>query len=142
MSQTGTGDTISFGVQTTVANGISGGNTFNYSVTGNNATALIDSNGDNQGTSASNTIGVTQTGNYTVTGTLDVGNVAQFKDVKTWTTNFDNLFKHLSNLESRLGEMDSIMTKLNDLETKVEKYRVKTPQEKFAIGIVLSDRIV
>ena len=63
LTQTGTGDTISFGVQTTVANGISGGNTFNYTVTGNNSTALIDSNGDNQGTSASNSITATQTGN-------------------------------------------------------------------------------
>jgi hypothetical protein len=64
LSQTGTGDTIQFGVQTTVANGISGGNTFNYSITGNNSTALIDSNGDGNGTSASNSITTTQTGNY------------------------------------------------------------------------------
>lgn len=46
---------------------------------------------------------------------------------------FDNLFQHLSNLESKLGEMDTIMSKLNDLEIKVEKYRVKTPQEKLEL---------
>jgi hypothetical protein len=46
---------------------------------------------------------------------------------------FDNLFKHLTDLESRLGEMDNIMTKLNDLEMKVEKYRVKTPEEKLEL---------
>jgi len=46
---------------------------------------------------------------------------------------FDNLFKHLTDLESRLGEMDNIMTKLNDLEMKVEKYRTKTPQEKLEL---------
>lgn len=46
---------------------------------------------------------------------------------------FDNLFKHLETLESKLGEMDNIMTKLNDLESKVEKYRVKTPQEKLEL---------
>lgn len=46
---------------------------------------------------------------------------------------FDNLFQHLNNLESKLGEMDGIMTKLNDLEMKVEKYREKTPQEKLEL---------
>lgn len=46
---------------------------------------------------------------------------------------FDNLFKHLTDLESKLGEMDGIMTKLNDLEMKVEKYRVKTPEEKLEL---------
>lgn len=46
---------------------------------------------------------------------------------------FDNLFKHLTDLEGRLGEMDNIMTKLNDLEMKVEKYRVKSPQEKLEL---------
>jgi hypothetical protein len=46
---------------------------------------------------------------------------------------FENLFQHLDNLESKLGEMDSIMSKLNDLETKIEKYREKTPQEKLEL---------
>jgi len=46
---------------------------------------------------------------------------------------FDNLFQHLDNLESKLGEMDGIMTKLNDLEMKIEKYREKTPQEKLEL---------
>jgi hypothetical protein len=46
---------------------------------------------------------------------------------------FDNLFKHLDGLESKLGEMDGIMTKLNDLEQKIEKYREKTPQEKLEL---------
>ena len=46
---------------------------------------------------------------------------------------FDNLFQHLDNLESKLGEMDGIMTKLNDLEMKIEKYREKTPQERLEL---------
>ena len=46
---------------------------------------------------------------------------------------FDNLFKHLEGLESKLSDMDSIMNKLNDLEAKVEKYRVKTPEEKLEL---------
>ena len=46
---------------------------------------------------------------------------------------FDNLFQHLDNLETKLGEMDGIMSKLNDLELKIEKYREKTPQEKLEL---------
>jgi hypothetical protein len=46
---------------------------------------------------------------------------------------FENLFQHLDNLESKLGEMDGIMSKLNDLEMKVEKYREKTPQERLEL---------
>jgi hypothetical protein len=46
---------------------------------------------------------------------------------------FDNLFQHLDNLETKLGEMDGIMSKLNDLEMKIEKYREKTPQEKLEL---------
>jgi hypothetical protein len=46
---------------------------------------------------------------------------------------FNNLFQHLTDLESKLGEMDGIMNKLNDLETKIEKYRDKTPQEKLEL---------
>ena len=46
---------------------------------------------------------------------------------------FDNLFQHLDNLETKLGEMDGIMSKLNDLEQKIEKYREKTPQEKLEL---------
>lgn len=46
---------------------------------------------------------------------------------------FNNLFQHLTDLESKLGEMDGIMNKLNDLEAKVEKYREKTPQERLEL---------
>jgi hypothetical protein len=46
---------------------------------------------------------------------------------------FDNLFKHLENLESKLSEMDTIVDKLNSLEQKIEKYRVKTPEEKLEL---------
>ncbi len=46
---------------------------------------------------------------------------------------FDNLFKHLTDLENKLSDMDSIMTKLNDLEAKVEKYRPKSSQEKLEL---------
>lgn len=43
---------------------------------------------------------------------------------------FNNLFKHLEDLETRLSSMDTIVNKLNDLESKVEKYRTKTPEER------------
>ena len=46
---------------------------------------------------------------------------------------FDNLFKHLDGLETKLQEMDGIMTKLTDLESKIEKYREKTPQERLEL---------
>lgn len=46
---------------------------------------------------------------------------------------FNNLFKHLTDLESKLSDMDSIMNKLNDLETKIEKMRPKTPEEKLEL---------
>ena len=46
---------------------------------------------------------------------------------------FDNLFKHLDELEGKLANMDQIVSKLNDLEAKVEKYRPKTPEEKLEL---------
>jgi hypothetical protein len=46
---------------------------------------------------------------------------------------FDNLFRHLDDLESKLSNMDNIVAKLNDLEAKVEKYRPKTPEEKLEL---------
>ena len=46
---------------------------------------------------------------------------------------FDSLFKHLETLEGKLSEMDNIVNKLNDLETKIEKYRVKTPEERLEL---------
>lgn len=46
---------------------------------------------------------------------------------------FEQLFDHLGNLESKLGEMDSIVNKLNDLEAKIEKYRTKSPEEKLEL---------
>lgn len=46
---------------------------------------------------------------------------------------FNNLFKHLEGLESKLSDMDTIMNKLNDLESKVEKYRIKTPEERLEL---------
>jgi len=46
---------------------------------------------------------------------------------------FNNLFKHLTDLESKLSDMDNIMNKLNDLETKIEKIRPKTPEEKLEL---------
>jgi len=46
---------------------------------------------------------------------------------------FENLFKHLEELEGKLSNMDSIVSKLNDLEAKVEKYRTKTPEEKLEL---------
>ena len=46
---------------------------------------------------------------------------------------FENLFKQLGSLEDKLSEMDGIVDKLNSLESKIEKYRVKTPEEKLQL---------
>lgn len=46
---------------------------------------------------------------------------------------FDTLFNHLNDLESKLSAMDEIMNRLNTIETKIEKYRVKTPEEKLEL---------
>ena len=46
---------------------------------------------------------------------------------------FEQLFSHLENLESKLGEMDQLMNKVNSLEEKLEKYRPKSPQEKLEL---------
>lgn len=46
---------------------------------------------------------------------------------------FDNLFKQLGDLESKLVAMDNVMSKLNDLEVKIEKSRPKTPEEKLEL---------
>ena len=46
---------------------------------------------------------------------------------------FQQLFSHLENLESKLGEMDNIVNQLNSLEAKVEKYRNKSPEEKLQL---------
>ena len=46
---------------------------------------------------------------------------------------FNNLFKHLDDLESKLSNMDSIVNQLNNLENKIEKYRPKTPEEKLEL---------
>ena len=46
---------------------------------------------------------------------------------------FNNLFKSLQDLEQKLSSMDTIVNKLNDLEAKVEKYRVKSPEEKMEL---------
>ena len=64
VTQTGNSNTLSMGIQTAIANGASGGNSYTYSVTGNNSEAIIDSNGDGNGRSESNTLTASQTGNY------------------------------------------------------------------------------
>jgi hypothetical protein len=46
---------------------------------------------------------------------------------------FDSLFNHLTDLENKLSAMDNIMDRLNSIETKIEKYRVKTPEEKLEL---------
>jgi hypothetical protein len=46
---------------------------------------------------------------------------------------FESLFNHLNDLESKLNAMDNILDRLNSIETKIEKYRVKTPEEKLEL---------
>jgi hypothetical protein len=64
VTQIGANNTLNLGITSTIAAGAGTGTSVTYSVTGNNATATINSNANGQGTSASNTIGVTQSGNY------------------------------------------------------------------------------
>jgi hypothetical protein len=64
VQQIGAGNRLDFGIRTSIAAGAqANSNTFNYKVTGNNATAIINSNADGLGTSASNKIDIDQTGN-------------------------------------------------------------------------------
>jgi hypothetical protein len=64
IEQIGAGNTLNFGIRTSVANvPQTGSNTFNYRVSGNNSTAIINSNADGLGTSSSNKIDIEQTGN-------------------------------------------------------------------------------
>lgn len=64
VEQIGSGSRLDFGINTTIAaTPQAGGNMFRYKVTGNNAVAIINSNNDGQGTSASNIVDVEQTGN-------------------------------------------------------------------------------
>ena len=60
ITQTGSGNTLKLGMQTTTG---TGNPTVSYSVTGNNAQAIIDTNGAGSGVSASNVIDITQIGN-------------------------------------------------------------------------------
>jgi hypothetical protein len=46
---------------------------------------------------------------------------------------FENLFNHLNDLETKLSAMDQIIDKLNNIETKIEKYRIKSPEEKLEL---------
>jgi hypothetical protein len=46
---------------------------------------------------------------------------------------FESLFGHLSDLENKLSAMDDIINRLNNIESKIEKYRVKTPEEKLEL---------
>jgi len=46
---------------------------------------------------------------------------------------FDNLFKQLEQLQTKLAEMDNISEKLNSMEAKIEKYRPKTAEEKLEL---------
>ena len=46
---------------------------------------------------------------------------------------FENLFNQLQGLEQKLGDMDQVVQKLNDLESKIEKYRIKSPEEKMEL---------
>jgi hypothetical protein len=56
------------------------------------------------------------------------------KSIETKQDNyFDNLFKQLGDLETKLHNMDNIVNKLNSLEDKIEKYRPKTPEERLEL---------
>ena len=46
---------------------------------------------------------------------------------------FQNLFKQLEAMDSKLKEMDGLTNRLTSIEDKIEKYKPKTPQEKLEL---------
>jgi hypothetical protein len=63
VNQVGQSNTLDLGINTSAATGATSGNTYSYSVTGNNATAVINSNNAGTGVSGSNAVDIAQTGN-------------------------------------------------------------------------------
>lgn len=66
VQQIGSGNNLELGINTTTANG-SEPTTVSYTVTGNNAQAIINLNNLGESVNASTTLAITQTGNYTFT---------------------------------------------------------------------------
>lgn len=68
ISQTGTGNTLDFGINTSIANinPLTSGNTFNYMVYGNNNQGIVDSNNNGAGSSVSNYVDINQAGNNNI----------------------------------------------------------------------------
>jgi len=88
VNQVGMSNTLSLGIQTTTGGTttLPDGSTvavptINYSVTGNNATAVIDSNNDGAGASRGTYIDIEQTGNYANANINVLGNNNAFKAV-------------------------------------------------------------
>ena len=46
---------------------------------------------------------------------------------------FQNLFKQLEAMDSKLKEMDGLTNRLSSIEDKIERYKPKTPQEKLEL---------
>ena len=46
---------------------------------------------------------------------------------------FEDLFKQLEDLQTKVSEMSSLTDKLNQIENKIEKYRPRTPEEKLEL---------
>ena len=46
---------------------------------------------------------------------------------------FQNLFKQLEAMDTKLKEMDGLTNRLSSIEDKIEKYKPKTPQEKLEL---------
>jgi hypothetical protein len=46
---------------------------------------------------------------------------------------FQNLFKQLEAMDTKLKEMDGLTNRLTSIEDKIEKYKPKTPQEKLEL---------
>jgi hypothetical protein len=94
VNQIGMNNTLSLGVQTTTGGStlLPDGSTvsvptINYKVTGNNATAVINSNNLNTGASQSNYINIDQTGDYANTNINLLGNNNAFKAVTSGGNN-------------------------------------------------------
>jgi hypothetical protein len=104
INQTGSGNTLKLGMQTTTG---TGNPTVNYSITGNNAQAIIDTNGDGTGTSASNYIDINQVGNSGIVSIAMLGQQNTLTALQTGgnnnnltaTINGDNNIATISNTQ-------------------------------------------
>ena len=112
VNQVGQSNTLDLGINTSAATGATGGNTYSYSVTGNNATAVINSNNAGTGTSGSNSVDIAQTGNnananVNILGSKNVFNVITSGGASNSVINTTNGDSNTNNISMTGGGSNS-----------------------------------